>query len=329
MKLKDVILKILEENKGRYVSGEEIAEKLSVSRNSVWKAINRLKSEGHIIYAVTNKGYYLAEKNKVFTANSVYELLNADLCERLNVNIVPTVGSTNTELKILAEKDGAEGEVLIALEQTAGRGRLGKSFFSPKDTGLYMSILLRPNCSANDSLYITACAAVSAAEAIEKTTGVEAGIKWVNDIYVNRKKVCGILTEASLDFVSCFPNYVVLGIGINLTTAKFPEEIVPLAGSVSCEDIDLRGPVAAEFLNSFFSYYANLKSLDFLPEYRKRSILTGQKIMFSRGNETFEGKVLEIDDRVRLVTELDNGEIVALSSGEVTLVRKHLLSYFF
>lgn len=319
MIIKEQILKILEENKGVYVSGESIAEKLSVSRNSVWKGINALKNDGHIIDAVTNKGYRLSENSSVFTAQSVYGSLSPELCERLDISVVPMVGSTNTELKSAAEKGGKDGTVLIAMEQTAGRGRLGRSFFSPKDTGLYMSVLLRPDFSASEALYITTCAAVAATEAIDKATGSEARIKWVNDIYLKGKKVCGILTEASVDFESGGLNYAVLGIGINLTTADFPDELSEIAASVSAEKIDLRAPVAAEFLTRFFGYYKKLQSLEFLSEYRRRSMLTGQEVTFIRGNEIFEGTVMGIDDELRLVTRLKNGETIAFSSGEVQL----------
>ncbi len=319
MNIKEQILKILEANKGKYVSGEEIAESLYVSRNAVWKGVNALKNDGHIITAVTNKGYCLSENSNIFTAQSVYGALSSDLQEKLSISVVPVVGSTNTELKSLAEKGGADGTVLIALEQTAGRGRLGRSFYSPKDTGLYMSVLLRPEYSASDSLYITACAAVSAAEAIDKAAGVEAQIKWVNDIYLSGRKVCGILTEASIDFESGGLNYAVLGIGINLTTADFPEELKDIAASVSSEQTDLRAVIAAEFLNSFFGYYKNLKSCGFLSEYRRRSMLMGMDISFIRGNDIFNGIVVGIDDDVRLVAKLENGEVTAFSSGEVQL----------
>lgn len=325
MKVKEQVLSILEENRGSFISGEEIAEALSVSRNAVWKSVNALKKEGHIINAITNKGYSLAETSSVFTAHSVYEQLSSELKERLNISVVPVVGSTNSELKALGEKGGLDGTVLIALEQTEGRGRLGRSFYSPKDTGLYMSILLRPEFSAEDSLYITVCAAVSAAEAIENTSKVKTGIKWVNDIYVDGKKTCGILTEAALDFESGGLNYAVLGIGINLTTREFPAELKDIAAAVSETDKDLRSFIAAGFLNIFFSYYNDLKSLSFLSEYRRRSILIDKEISFMRGNEVFEGKVIGIDDNVRLLTELKNGEIKAFSSGEVILVKGGLI----
>ena len=325
MTIKEQILKMLEERKGEYISGEEIAEKLSVSRNAVWKGIKSLKNDGHIITAVTNKGYCLSEYSTVFTSQSVYSYLVPALREKLAISVVPTVGSTNTELKALAEKGGEHGTVLIALEQTAGRGRLGRSFYSPKDTGLYMSILLRPDFSASEALNITACAAVAASMAIDAAAGVETQIKWVNDIYLDGKKVCGILTEASIDFESGGLNYAVLGIGINLNTSNFPEELRDIAASVGQMDADLRPLISAGFLNRFFAYYNNLSQREFLNEYRDRSMLTGKDITFIRGNETFSGTVTGIDDEMRLVVRLEEGKEVAFSSGEVQLVKGDII----
>ena len=325
MVIKEQVLNILETKKGSYISGEEIAEKLNVSRNSVWKAIKALKNEGHIINASTNKGYILSEKSNVFTAQSVYANLSAELREKLKITVVPTVGSTNTELKTIAEKDGSDGTVLIALEQTAGRGRLGRSFYSPKDTGLYMSVLLRPDFSASEALSITACAAVAAAKAIDIVAGVETKIKWVNDIYLNGKKVCGILTEASIDFESGGLNYAVLGIGINLTTNDFPEDLKGIAASVSEGDDDCRAFISAEFLNIFFDFYQNLLNCEFLSEYRRRSMLTDKEITFVRGNETFNGTVTGIDDEMRLVVRLTDGKEVTFASGEVQLMKGDII----
>ena len=319
MKIKEQILNILEENKGRYISGEEIAEILSVSRNSVWKGINSLKKDGHIICAVTNKGYCLSEDSSVFTAQSIYAGLSDELREKLKISVVSVVDSTNTVLKSEAENGGAEGTVLIATEQTAGRGRLGRTFFSPKNTGLYMSIILRPELTAAEALMITTSAAVSAAECIDSVADVTTRIKWVNDIYLNGKKVCGILTEASIDFESGGLNYAVLGIGINLTTSDFPDELKGIAASVSECGNDLRSQIASEFLNRFFGYYGNLSGCSFLSEYRRRSMLIGENITLIRGNDMFNGKVIGIDDEVRLVVELENKEIMAFSSGEVQL----------
>ncbi len=263
--------------------------------------------------------------NSIFNARSIASYLNPKFKNRFHIIVVPVADSTNIRLKGLAEKGSAEGTVFIALEQTAGRGRLGRSFYSPKDTGLYMSILLRPTFQAREALHITTCAAVAAAEAIDKVANVHTVIKWVNDIYMNGKKIVGILTESSIDFKSGGLEYAVLGIGINLTTADFPEELKDIAASVSDKNEDLRPQVAAEFLNRFFEYYENLTDKPYLSEYRRRSMLDGMDISFIRGNDSFNGRVIGIDDELRLVVQLENGETEAFSSGEVQLKKGGLI----
>lgn len=257
--------------------------------------------------------------------DKIYEKLDKNLRSRLFVSVIPTVGSTNTQLKASAEQGAADGNVLIALEQTAGRGRLGRSFYSPKDTGLYMSILLRPQFSAEKSLKITACAAVAASEAIDRVAGVHTDIKWVNDIYLNNRKVCGILTEASINYENGGLNYAILGVGINLTTSDFPSELKNIAASVLDKAEDIRAFTAAEFMNSFFKYYDNLDSCDFISEYRSRSMLNNMDISFIRGNDTYSGRVLGIDDDLRLIVRLENGREAAFSSGEVQLKKGDLI----
>ncbi len=191
MSAKQHVLSVLEQNKGNSVSGARLAGELSISRNAVWKAIKALQSEGYAISAVPNKGYCLSEENDILSVESITPYL-ADNLKELSLMVHKSVTSTNTLLKELAGEGEKEGKVLIAEEQTGGRGRLGRKFYSPAKTGIYMSILLRPKLTVDDALFITTSAAAAVAEAIESVTGCEASIKWVNDIYCNGKKVCGI-----------------------------------------------------------------------------------------------------------------------------------------
>ena len=191
-------LDALEKNRGEYLSGEQLASSLGVSRNAVWKAIQKLEEAGHKIRAVPKRGYTLAPESDVLTVQSVSRFLDTDMPVYLQVQTEVT--STNTLLKAQAEQGAPEGTVLIAESQTAGKGRLGRHFTSPPGTGIYFSLLLRPHCTAEKSLFITTTAAVAVCEAIEQVTGLNPQIKWVNDVYLNEKKVCGILTEASVDF---------------------------------------------------------------------------------------------------------------------------------
>lgn len=235
----------------------------------------------------------------------------------LKITNLKTIDSTNTYLRALAESGEGEGRVVIADEQTAGRGRRGKTFFSPSAVGLYMSILIRPACSVEDSLFITPMTATAAARAIERISGKKCGIKWVNDIYIDGKKVSGILCEASFDHKENKVNYVVVGIGINLDVPKggFPKELEDIATSLG--DAGLRDRLAASVVEEFFSLYDTMPSRDFISEYKDRSVLIGKRVEIL-GSEPFVAEVLDIDGECRLIVKDDNGEVKVLSSGEIS-----------
>ncbi len=319
MTIQEQVLKLLEENKGSCLSGEAMAKKLFVSRNAVWKAVSRLRAAGYPIDAATNRGYRLAPYSNIFSAQSILAKLEAPLRERLSIRVIERTGSTNTDLKRAAEQGEKHGTVLIAKEQTNGKGRLGRSFCAPKDTGLYMSILLRPDFSAEEALFITTSAAVAVSEAADALAGTETKIKWVNDVYSEGKKICGILTEASMNFENGRLDYAVCGIGVNLTADTFPEELRSIAGGILSERKELRAELAAGILSRFFFYYDRLPAPDFLPEYRRRSLLLGKRIEFTQNGREFEGTAQDIDSKARLVVRLNSGETTALSSGEASL----------
>lgn len=321
MQLKEKTLEILEANQTP-VSGELIANRLGISRNMVWKIIQKLREEGYRISAVTNRGYQLLSLGNVLTAQAVRSFLPKSLSD-LEIEVREQVTSTNTLLKETAEQGGREGCVLIAQEQTAGKGRLGRSFFSPADTGLYLSILLRPAYPAEQALSITTAAAVSVARAIETTTGIPAQIKWVNDIYVGGKKVCGILTEAALDFESGGLNYAIVGIGINVKepAGGFSKELKHTAGALYAAALPdgLRAKLAAEVIKEFFEIYRQRDTNRYMHEYQARSFLTGLDITFLQGNCTEKGNVKGIDDQARLIVRLETGEERRYSAGEVQI----------
>lgn len=225
--------------------------------------------------------------------------------------------STNTYLRTLAEKGAEEGTVVTAREQTAGRGRRGKSFFSPADTGLYMSILVRPSLSVEDSLFITGMTAVATARAIDRICKTRCGIKWVNDIYLDNKKVSGVLCEGSFDYEANKVNYVVVGIGINLSAPKsgLPSELLDIATNLGggCTADALAEAVTEEF----FSLYDTLPSREWQKEYRDRSVLLGKRIEIL-GENGFFATAVGIDEKCRLEVLTDSGETVFLSSGEIS-----------
>ena len=185
MSVKDEVLKELENHKGEYISGGQLSEVLNVSRNSIWKAIKTLENNGYKIDAIPNRGYCLAQESDILSSFSIKQHMHSDL----NITVYPSVSSTNTFLKELAEQGADEGTVIIAQEQTAGRGRTGKSFYSPANTGLYISILLRPDIPAEEALFLTTSTAVAVSKAIEDICNKKAQIKWVNDVFIDNKNI--------------------------------------------------------------------------------------------------------------------------------------------
>lgn len=322
--VKQQVLSILEEKKGESISGTSLAKNLSVSRNAVWKAIKSLQNEGYSINAVTNKGYCLSSDNDILSKESIAPYLRENT-KKLRIEVHKTVVSTNTLLKELAIRGEEEGKVIIAEEQTEGRGRFGRSFYSPAKTGIYMSILLRPKMTAEESFFITTSAAVAVARAIEKISGCEAKIKWVNDVYCSGKKVCGILTEAAVDFESGGLEYAVVGIGINVWEPQedFPEELKSIATSILGKgrySANMRSQLIAEILDNFFEYYNNSSGKEFLEEYRNRSFLLGKEIMVISGRKQERAIAMDIDDKGQMVVKLPDGKIKTLFSGEVSII---------
>jgi len=326
-----MVLALLKESGGP-LSGEEMAKRLKVSRNAVWKAVKKLQAAEYEIRARTNLGYELISESDALLAENVCRGLSG-AAQCVTVDIREEVTSTNTVLKELAEQGEKEGHVLIAERQTAGKGSINEATFKQYFfQGLYMSILLRPRFSAEESLSITTAAAVAVAEAVERVTGRRAMIKWVNDVYLNGYKICGILTEASIDFETNGLHYAVLGIGVNLQEPEggFPGELKEIAGAVYQETEapppGIRAALAAEILNSFFGFYQNLEKRPFLSEYRNRSLLTGKKIRFICGKKELSGTVRGIDEEARLLVSLENGEQAAFTAGEVAIDKDFLES---
>jgi len=323
MNTKEKLLSLFENSRGTYISGEEIAERLGCSRAAVWKAVNALRGEGHSISAVTNKGYCLDPASDVLSQAGVEKYLGS-LAGKITLDVRKSVDSTNNVLRELAAKNAPEGTVSIAGMQTGGKGRLGRSFFSPQDSGLYMSILLRPEMSALDAVRITTAAAVAVAETVEAISGKAAAIKWVNDVRIGGKKICGILTEASFSLENGGLEYAVVGIGVNAYEPEggFPEEIKDIAGAVFTEHKeDLRCRLAGGIITRFMELYRVLSSEDMLKAYRSRLEWKGEQIKVIRGTEEYECTLIDVDDAYALKVRLDDGSEQLISSGEITIRR--------
>lgn len=238
---------------------------------------------------------------------------------KFHIQVYDSVTSTNTLLKEQAETGAPHGTVIIAKHQTAGRGRLGRSFYSPKDTGLYMSILLRPNLKMEEALLLTTATAVAVSNAIETITGEQTSIKWVNDIFCHGKKVCGILTEAVPDLETGRIQYAVIGIGVNLLPPKegFPAELQSIATSVCDGKSPEVTTLAEEILNQLSIYLECLPEKTFFHTYRQKCFLIGKEVTILPGNQ--KAIVLGIDDAVGLMVQLADGTQKILRTGEVSV----------
>lgn len=322
MSVKTDLLSILEANRGKDLSGEELARELGVSRTSIWKAIKALKSEGYQIGAVNNRGYRLLEMTDVLSEEGIRLELD-DRCRKFPIKVYKTIDSTNVEAKRIALENGVHGMTLLAEEQTKGKGRLGRSFYSPANTGIYMSILLKPELAGSDAILITTAASVAVCRGIQKVLGICPQIKWVNDVYWENRKICGILTEAVSDFEMGKIDTVVVGIGINYKTEDFPQDLEKRAGSVAMDTSVPRNRLAAAVINEFWEIYSHLTDRSFMKEYREYSNVIGKEIRFLEQGEWREGRALDIDDDGGLVVEYLEEEgrkrVRVLHTGEITL----------
>ncbi len=312
MALKNDILKILEKNRDNSVSGQELAELLGVTRAAVWKAIKALEKEGHNLIATTNRGYRLAGDSDVLSDAGIKAYSVRDL----DVRVYESVESTNTTAKLAAIEGAPTGTVIAANSQTGGKGRRGRSFFSPQNTGVYFSIILRPQISASDSVLVTTAAAVVTAEAIEELTGKTAEIKWINDIYVDGKKCVGILCEAIFDYESGGVDSIIVGIGINVSTNNFPDEIKNRAGSIGKVS---RNNLVARIADKLIGVSDKLPEITHLEKYRKKCFILGRKITVMAKSGEYSAFAENVDDQGRLIVTDEKGIKRVLSNEEVSV----------
>ncbi|MDE5991788.1 MAG: biotin--[acetyl-CoA-carboxylase] ligase [Oscillospiraceae bacterium] len=323
MPLKDKVLAVLEENKGKSVSGSEIARSVGMTRSAVWKAVKNLREEGYSICAVTNRGYCLSEESDFLSEQSIVPNLRTQALGR-KIDVFKTIDSTNNFAKSLAQLGAVHGTTVVSEVQTQGKGRMGRDFYSPMGMGVYMSVILRPKLSVEHSLLITSCAAVAVAEAVERIAEIDCKIKWVNDIYAGGKKLCGILTEASVDVEQGGLEYAIVGMGINVQNVTFPKNLADTATSVRMETDKpvSRSVLAAEILNCLEERLETIKDKSFLEEYRRRSNVIGNRIEVTHNDISEEMDCIGIDEIGRLLVRLDSGEEKALTSGTVRLVKR-------
>lgn len=309
---RQALLQALSAAEGAYISGQQLAQQLGVSRAAVHKAAAALTAQGYALEAASRRGYRLLGGDPFCTeAVGPYPA---------PVQLYDTLESTNRTAKLLALEGAAHGTLVLAGGQTAGRGRLGRSFASPAGKGVYCSVVLRPPLPAANAQTATIGAAVAVCRAVQTLCGLELAIKWVNDLYYKGKKVCGILTEAGTDLESGQLEWLVVGIGLNLTTspADWPEELARTAGSLypggpaPVGRAALAGAIARELL-------ALCPDFSCLDEYRALCFVPGHWVTVCTNRETYAAKALFIDGCGQLVVERENGRTVALRHGEVSI----------
>ena len=325
------VLTLLEKNRGHTVSGEQIAGSLSLSRNAVWKAVSELRKDGYRIDSTASKGYSLAEDNDIMSAQGMAPYLSRRT-PASDIHLYPVLESTNKTAKEQAIAGAPHGTIIIAETQTAGRGRYGRSFFSPPGCAVYMSFVFKPvGLWASTPTIITSAAAVSVCEAVETATGKKPEIKWVNDVFLDGKKICGILTEAVTDFESGRIEWMVVGIGVNFITPPggFGEGLSQ-AGAVFADEppSTTRNRLAAEIANRMTGFEAQPNARKMLSKYKKRMMMLGKRIMVMGGAPaegedapvpSYEATAVDIDDIGRLIVKTDDGARHTLSFGEISI----------
>ncbi len=320
MSVKSELMNLFLAKKGEYLSGEELAEQLGCSRTAVWKAVRQLREEGCEIAAVPNRGYALAKETDLLSQKEIERQLQDPA---VSVHVYQEIGSTNDVLKQMALTEHAKaGTVAVSDYQTGGKGRLGRSFYSPKGTGLYLSLLLRPETAVTDNLILTAQAAVAVYRAVQRVCGIALSIKWVNDLYLGTRKVCGILSEGQANFETGRLDFVVVGLGVNVFEPEegFPAEIRARAGSLlgkrsEGRRVD-RNQLAAEIIREFYQL-AGQKTL--APEYIERNMVPGHEIVVIDGEKRRSAKAVGIAEDGRLLIEEADGSRNALVYGEVSV----------
>jgi len=319
--MKTRILKVLR-NSVDYISGQSICDELGISRTAVWKYMNQLKEDGYGIEATQNKGYHITNYPDVLTEVELGSLFENEFFGN-KIYFYNEIDSTNNEAKKKAEDGATQGTLVITECQNSGRGRRGKKWISPSGSGIWMSFILRPTIHPSGASMITLVAALSVVHAMKNINGLECNIKWPNDIVVNGKKVCGILTEMSSELDAV--NYVIIGIGINVNMTAFDEEIKDIASSLYLETALTikRSQVVADFAKSFEKYYNIFMQTEdmsgLVDEYNELLVNVGREVKINNINSQFIGNAIGINERGELLVNKQDGVVEKIVAGEVSV----------
>ena len=323
MKNRDRVLQILYRKNGECVSSSEITGELGITRSAVFKIINELKKQGFDIESIHHRGYRLGNEKDIISPEIINEIIEKERKNR-RIQYFERVDSTNTFAKKILMEGESYPDIIIANEQEQGRGRLGREFYSPKGTGIYCSFILDPFIKIENSILVTVAASVAVSRAIEKVTKKDTRIKWINDIYIDDKKVCGILTEAVTDFETGIIGKIILGIGINFNTPSesFPDEITDRASSVFMDDTFgvTRNQLIAQLIIEIDECMNDIENDEIIRYYRNKSLVLGKmlEITYFGQEKPIQGKAVDIDRNGFLIIETKNG-LLTLNSGEVSI----------
>lgn len=318
---REKVYELLAERMDSYCSGEEISRRLGISRAAVWKAIDGLRRDGYTIDARTGLGYHLASAPDALVEREIRRYLTAD-CPDLRC--LEEIDSTNSYLKREALRGAPSGTVAVANRQTAGRGRRERSFLSPPDKGVYLSVLLRPQLPPASLLGVTGMAAVAVCRAVERSCGAKPGIKWTNDLVLNGKKLCGILTEMALEGETGMTESLVIGAGVNVSQCRedFGPEVAEMATSLALEGCGASRPaLAAAMIEELYRLRDSLGGdvSSWVEDYRQRCVSLGKdvQLLWSEGRET--AHAVDIDDQFGLVIRRPDGSADIVRTGEVSV----------
>jgi len=321
---KDTLLVYLKENKGVWISGEALSSRLNVSRMAVNKHIKKLRQEGYPIASSPKKGYLLEAVIDLLLENEIRDGLDTKIFGKAGIWHFTETDSTNVQAKNLAEKGAPEGTLVIAENQHIGRGRKGRTWFSPPDVGIYSSLILRPSISPAEAPGITLMTAVAAIEAVISLTGIPATIKWPNDILVKNKKLAGILTEISTEMDSV--NFIIVGFGMNVNTPAndFPSDIRKIATSVYAETGSRfpRAKLLQAYLKNSEVYYEIFKKQGFSgirEKWKSYTNMIGKKVTVQKVAGEITGKILDIDHEGVLILQAENREVHRIFSGDLLM----------
>lgn len=315
--LKEDILRELESHRNIPVSGQTLADKYCVSRNAVWKAVNALKKDGYEIVSSSNKGYYIPDSCDIISEQGIRKDLKEPY-KQLDIRTFSVIDSTNNEAKRILATEDCDRVLIVADAQEKGRGRLGRSFYSPESSGIYMTLIYRTREGVPSPMLITMAAAVAVVRAIESLTNIKPGLKWVNDIFVGDKKAGGILTEAMTDLETGRVETVAVGIGLNIRKQEFPDHLEDVAVSLDITEVN-RNRIIAEITGNLLSLYDTMNPDCFMDEYIRHSIVIGKTVRYEKNGEILTAAVKGISKDGSLVIADDNGQEDYLNSGEILL----------